>query len=61
MSIVQELEKIITELPPRKASNLKYWLEEYKAARRYRQLKSYIMASKILAHFGKSNSDASLN
>jgi len=41
MSIVKEVEKVIAELPPEKAFILRFWLNEFQAARRYKQLKKY--------------------
>jgi hypothetical protein len=56
MSIVKEVEKVIAQLPPRQACMLKFWLNEFKAARRYKQLKAYKPAFKALAQFKRSNS-----
>ena len=61
MTLIQEVEKVIAELPPRKAGDLKFWLEELKAARRYKYVKAYTKATKTLADFEKNNGDASLN
>jgi hypothetical protein len=61
MDIIEEIEKVIAELPPRQACKLKYWLNEYKASRRYKQLRAYKPAFKALARFKKSKSSSSLN
>jgi len=61
MTIIEETEKIIAQLPPRQACKLKYWLNEFKAARRYKQLKAYKPAFKALAKFKRSNVSSSLN
>ena len=61
MTLIQEIEKIIAELPPRKACMLKFWLNEYEASRRYKHLKAQAMAAKVLADFKKCNGDAALN
>ena len=61
MSIVKEVEKVISELPPEQASSLKFWLNEFQAARRYKQLKAYAMAAKALAYFRKTDSNALWN
>jgi hypothetical protein len=61
MSLVQEIEKIIAELPPRKACILKFWLKEYKASRRHKQIRAYAVTVWALRDFQKNNGDASLN
>ena len=61
MDIIEEIEKVIAELHPREACKLKYWLNEFKAARRYKQLKAYQPAFKALADFNNSNSSSSWN
>lgn len=61
MTIVKEIEQVIAELPPQKAFMLRYWLNEYHAARRYKKLKAYTLAVKTLANFKKSKSNALLN
>jgi hypothetical protein len=61
MPIVQEIKKAIAELPIHKATIVKYWLDEFEAARRYKKLKAYTMAVRTLANFEKSNSNSSLN
>jgi hypothetical protein len=61
MTIVNEVERIIAELPPEKASTLKYWLNEFKAAYRYKKLKPYTVAFKALADFQKGKSNALWN
>lgn len=61
MSLVKEVEKVISELPPEKAFILRFWLNEYKAARRYRKLKAHSQATKTLANFHQSVSKAMWN
>jgi hypothetical protein len=61
MPIVKEIEKVLAELPSEKALMLKYWLNEFKAARRYKKLKAYAMAVKAWADFEKGNSNALWN
>jgi hypothetical protein len=61
MPIVKEIEKVIAQLPPRKACVLKFWLNEFKAARRYKQLKAYKPAFKALAQFKRSNTSSLWN
>ena len=61
MDIIEETEKMIAELPAEQAVVLKYWLNEFEATRRYKQLKGYAIATEALARFQRSNSDASLN
>jgi len=61
MSIVKEIEKVISELPPREARKLKYWLNEFKAARRYKQFKAYKPAFRALGDFKRSKSNSLLN
>ena len=55
MAIVNTLEKIVIELSPKDASKLKFWLNEYKASRRYKHIKAYTAAVKLLAEFQKRN------
>jgi hypothetical protein len=61
MPIVNEIKSAIAELPIHEATMLKYWLEEFEAARRYKKLKAYIRANKALASFQKNNGNALWN
>ena len=61
MTIFEEVEKVRAELPPEQASSLKSWLNEFQAARRYKQFKAYTMAVKVLVNFKKANSNALWN
>lgn len=61
MSIIEEIEKVIAQLPPREACKLTYWLNEFKAARRYKKFKEFTPALKALADFKRSNSNVLLN
>lgn len=61
MTIVQELEKVITQLPLKKAIDLNYWLDEYKASQRYKQVKAYTQAVQTLAEFKKNKNNSSWN
>ena len=61
MPIVKEIEKVIAQLPPREAGKLTYWLNEFKAARRYKQLKAYKPAFKALARFKRNNGNCEMN
>jgi hypothetical protein len=61
MTIFEEVEKIIAQLPAEQAFSLKFWLKEFQAARRYKKIKSYTMALKVLADFEKSNGNALWN
>jgi len=61
MPIIKEIKKVIAELPPHKATIVKYWLDEFEAARRYKKLKAYAMAAKALADFEKGKSNALWN
>jgi hypothetical protein len=61
MSLVKEVEKVIAQLPLPEATMLKYWLEEYEAARRYKQIKAYAKAITVLANFKKNNGNALWN
>lgn len=61
MPIVQEIKQVIAELPPHKATIVKYWLDEFEAARRYNKIKAYTIAAKTLAKFEKTNSNAQWN
>lgn len=61
MKVFNEVEKVIAELPPRKAIVLSFWLKEFKAARRHKQIKRFAAAFKALADHRKSNGDTSFN
>jgi len=61
MPIVKEVEKVIAQLPVHKATMLRFWLDEFKAARRYKKLKAYTTAVQTLADFEKTNSNALWN
>lgn len=61
MIIISEVEKVIAQLSPQEARMLRYWLNEYQAARRYNKLKAYTKAARTLAHFDKNNGDSSFN
>ena len=61
MTLINEVEKVIAELPLPEATMLRFWLDEYQAARRYKKLKAYILATKTLDNFEKGNSNASWN
>ena len=61
MTIFEEIEKVIAELPQEQAASLKTWLNEFQADRRYKQIKSYLMATKVWADFKKNNSNSSCN
>ena len=61
MSLVKEVEKVIAELPPKKALILRFWLNEYIAARRYKKIKAYVQATKTLVNFHKGVSKAMWN
>ena len=61
MTIFEEVEKVLAELPPEQAASLKTWLNEFQAARRYKHIKAYTMAVKALAYFKKAKSNALWN
>ena len=61
MPIVKEVEKVIGQLPPEQASSLKNWLNEFKAARRYKQIKWCAVTAKALVDFEKGKSNALWN
>jgi len=61
MTIFEEIEKVIAELPPEKAVSLKLWLNEFQTARRRKQLKAYAQVTQLLANFDKSNSRSQWN
>ena len=61
MTIFEEVEKIIVDLPPEQALNLRFWLNEFQAARRYKHIKAYSMADKALTDFDKGISNAMWN
>lgn len=61
MRIIDEVEKILAELPPEQAVMLKRWLIKFEAAHHYKQLKAYTKALKTLSDFEKANSKALWN
>ena len=61
MNIIQEIEEVIAVLPLRKARMLRFWLNEFQAARRYNQLIAYTKATYTLADFEKNNGNALWN
>lgn len=61
MIIISEVEKVIAKLSLQEARMLRYWLNEYQAARRYNQLKACAKAAETLANFEKGNSNALWN
>ena len=61
MSLIKEVEQVIAKLPLPEATMLRFWLEEYEAARRYKKLKAYNLSIKTLANFEKSNGSSTWN
>jgi len=61
MTIFEEVEKTIAELPPEQASSLKIWLSEFRAARQYKKIKAFTQATKTIAEFRRSHSNSLSN
>jgi len=61
MTIYEEIEKIIADLPPEQAISLKRWLKGFQAARWYKQIRAYNEALEVVANFKKNKSNAMWN
>ena len=61
MTLVQEIQKVIDELPLDKATKLKSWLVDLKATRNYKHLEAYAKSLQVMDDFEKNRCDAILN
>ncbi|MDE2027146.1 MAG: hypothetical protein KGJ11_01225 [Candidatus Omnitrophica bacterium] len=61
MSLIKEIEEVITKLPIKEAYMLRHWLNEYETAQEYKKLKKQAALNHGLSEFKHDHGNAFLN
>jgi len=61
MTLIEEIQKVINELPIDKANKLKSWLIDLEATRFYKHVEAYAMSLEVITRFEGNKGNALLN